>query len=163
MSLAGLVNADGRVPCVTILDWPDLPLRGTYVPGIQEAEARFDQFVALKLNLLLLEDGLLYDLENPAVRARFERFAERCRANFIDFVPELQSLGWGHYVLQREPRAVEAAWVEKAPFEIRERRVHRRPAAARPGDCHQRPFEAGLEAGRRIANMAALSPPPRPR
>lgn len=146
VSLAGLVDADGRVPCVTILDWPDLPLRGTYVPGIQEAEARFDQFVALKLNLLLLEDGLLYDLENPAVRARFERFAERCRANFIDFVPELQSLGWGHYVLQREPRAVEAAWVEKAPFEIRERRVHSPdPPLPGPVTVTNGSFEAGLE------------------
>src|SRR5690606_5218241 len=60
VSLAELAGDDGRIPCVSMLDWPDQQMRGTYVPGIEQAEARFDQFVALKLNLLLLEDGRLY-------------------------------------------------------------------------------------------------------
>ena len=54
ISLALLADPDKGLPCVTISDWPDQPMRGTYVPGVEQAEARFDQFVALKLNLLLL-------------------------------------------------------------------------------------------------------------
>ena len=103
ISLALLADPEKGIPCVTISDWPDQQMRGTYVPGVEQAETRFDQFVALKLNLLLLEDPRLYDLDNPETCARFQRLAERCRANFIDFVPELQSLGWGQAVLEREP------------------------------------------------------------
>lgn len=123
-TLASLITRDKRIPCVTISDWPDQEIRGTYVSGIDLAEERFEQFVALKLNLLLLEDGGLYDMDQPAKSARYVQFAEKCRACFIEFVPELQSLGWGHFVLQREPRAVEARWVERKSFPVSEGRVY---------------------------------------
>ncbi len=123
VTLAGLVGADGRVPCVAILDWPDQEMRGTYAPSANRLEERFDQIVALKLNLLVLEDGGLFSLEQPEMRERFQKLAERCRENFIEFVPELQSLGWGQFVLQRVPQAVEARWVERRSFPVSDGRV----------------------------------------
>lgn len=124
ITLTALASSDGRIPCVTVTDWPDQELRGTYAGSMREAEERFDQFVMLKLNMLLVEDGLLFDLDNEATLARVKRLAGQCRANFIEFVPELQSLGWGMFVLQREPRAVEGRWIEEAAFTVRDGRVH---------------------------------------
>lgn len=123
VTLAGLVGADGRVPHAAILDWPDQEMRGTYAPSADRVDERFDQFVALKLNLLVLEDGALFSLDQPETRERFQKLAERCRENFIEFVPELQSLGWGHFVLQRVPLAVEARWVDRKPFTVAGGRV----------------------------------------
>ena len=147
ISLALLADPDKGLPCVTISDWPDQQIRGTYVPGVEQAEARFDQFVALKLNLLLLEDPRLYDLDNPETCARFQRLAERCRANFIDFVPELQSLGWGQAVLEREPRAVEARRVQRLALPVRDGRVTApAPTLPPPLTIANASFEAGLDA-----------------
>lgn len=146
VSLTRLVTPEKRIPCVTIRDWPDLAMRGTYAPNIEEAEAHFDEFAALKLNLLLLEDARLYDLDKPEIRERFQKLAERCRANFIEFVPELQSLGWGHSVLQREPRCVEARWVSQRPFPIKDGRVFSPDPELPPPPSVQNPlFEDGLK------------------
>ena len=124
ITLASLITRDKRIPCVSISDWPDQEIRGTCVSGIDLAEERFEQFIALKLNLLILEDGGLYDMDQSEKSARYVQFAEKCRACFVEFVPELQSLGWGHYVLQREPRAVEARWIERKSFPVLEGRVY---------------------------------------
>lgn len=146
VSLALLADAEEGIPCVSITDWPDQQMRGTYVPGIDQAEERFDQFVELKLNLLLLEDGQLYDLDNSDTCARFQRLAERCRANFIDFVPELQSLGWGHFVLEREPRAVEARQVRRIAFAVRDGRVYSPdPTLPSPLAITNASFTSGLD------------------
>ncbi len=146
VSLAQLATADGRIPCVTICDWPDLEWRGTYAPGIDRVEERFDQFVALKLNMLVLEDGKLYDITDPAVRARFEELATRCRANFIEFVPELQSLGWGHFVLQREPRAVEAHWMQDVAVPVKNGHIYAPdPPLPGPVSVADADFESGMQ------------------
>ncbi len=145
-TLHGLYDPEKGFPCISIIDWPDQQWRGTYVPGISRAEELFEQFVALKLNLLLLEDGNLYDLDNAETCQRFQRLAKRCRENFIEFVPELQSLGWGHFVLQREPRAVEARRVERVQFLVREGRVYSPdPALPGPVTIVNASFEKGLE------------------
>ncbi len=147
ISLGLLADPEKGIPCVTISDWPDQQMRGTYVPGVEQAEARFDQFVALKLNLLLLEDPRLYDLDNPETCARFQRLAARCRANFIDFVPELQSLGWGHAVLEREPLAVEARLIQRVALPVRDGRVHAPdPTLPPPLTIANASFQAGSEA-----------------
>lgn len=146
ITLTALAGSDGRIPCVTVTDWPDQELRGAYSGSMREAEERFDQFVMLKLNTLLLEDGLLFDLDNEAALARVQRLAAQCRANFIEFVPELQSLGWGMFVLQREPRAVEGRWIDQAAFPVRDGRVHSPDPALPPGPVIQnKDFASGLE------------------
>jgi hypothetical protein len=146
ITLFQLYQKEKGFPCVSITDWPDQQLRGTYVPSIARAEERFDQFVALKLNLLLLEDGNLYDLDNQETCLRFQKLAERCRENFIEFVPELQSLGWGQFVLQREPRAVEARWVDRSPFPVKEGRIYAPdPSLPGPVTIVNASFEDGLE------------------
>lgn len=146
VTLMALQDNQNRIPCVTIMDWPDQELRGVYVGSIGQAEEKLDLFSSLKMNLLLLEDGNLFDLDNPGKCERFQQLAQKCHDNYIEFVPELQSLGWGHFVLQREPRAVEARWVERAAFPIRNGRVYSPdpPLPARPVIINPH-FETGLQ------------------
>lgn len=145
-TLIALLDTEKGFPCVSILDWPDQQMRGTYAGCIASAEERFEQFVGLKLNLLVLEDGNLYDLDNPEVCAHFQNLAGKCRENYIEFVPELQSLGWGQFVLQREPRAVEARRVERAAFEVRNGRVYSPdPEMPESVAVSNASFESGLD------------------
>ena len=140
------LSTDKGIPCVTILDWPDQVMRGVYVSGVVEADARFEQFVSLKLNMILVEDGKLFDLENPETLSAYKAFAEKCRSHFIDFVPELQSLGWGMYVLLQEPRCVEARWIDKKPFPVKNGCVYSPdpdiPPAAKVANAS---FESGMK------------------
>ena len=145
VTLNELYHPDKGFPCVSILDWPDQMMRGTYVAGIARAEELFEQFVSLKLNLILVEDGNLFDLDNPEMCVRYQKYVEKCRTNFIDFVPELQSLGWGHFVLKREPRAVEARWVQQKQFPVRDGRVYSPdPPLPDPATIVNASFEEGL-------------------
>lgn len=149
ITLTALADKEKGIPCVTITDWPDQMMRATYSGNLNEAEELFDWFVELILNMLVLEDGRLYDLDNPEVHARIQRLAQRCRDNHIEFVPELQSLGWGHFVLDREPRAVEAEWIERAAFPVRDGRVYA-PDPPMPARAvvENADFEAGLDGWR---------------
>jgi hypothetical protein len=70
MTLRQLVDNQGRVARVAISDWPDLPLRGTYIAGNTGLEARILQCAALKLNLMLFECGDFFDFEDAAKRTR---------------------------------------------------------------------------------------------
>ena len=101
--------------------------------------------MSLKLNLVLVEDGNLFDLDNPEMCVRYQKYVEKCRANFIKFVPELQSLGWGHFVLKREPRAVEARWIQQKQFPVRDGRVYSPdPPLPDPATIVNASFEEGL-------------------
>jgi len=118
VTLSHLIQDDGRVPQVVVRDWPDLDMRGTYVggehiePGYSVEEA-IPRLAAMKLNAVVLEFEELYHLDRPEVLARWQNIAALCRKHFIEPIPELQSLGWGHFVLAIEPRTVEGVSVEK--------------------------------------------------
>lgn len=118
MSLRQLVDAQGRIARVTIADWPDLRVRGTYVGGDTDLEARIRQCAALKLNFMLFESGEFFSLDDEETRARWQDVFALCRKHFIEPVPELQSLGWGHSVLVHQPAAAEGVYVEKRRFEV---------------------------------------------
>lgn len=119
VTLSHLIAADGTVPCVTIADWPDQLLRGSYITGSRsDMEQYIRRFASLKYNLALIETGEFYALDNPEMRAHWQQLFDLCRRYFIEPVPELQSLGWGQFVLEREPRAVEAVAVEQQPFTV---------------------------------------------
>lgn len=115
MTLRQLIQPDGRIPRVAVSDWPDLPVRGAYISEVDPADYVRD-FAAKKINLLLMEYGDLYRLDDPEVRSRWQGCFDLCRRHFIEPVPELQSLGWGHFVLALEPRAAEGVSVENQPF-----------------------------------------------
>jgi len=115
MTLRQLIRPDGRIPRVAVSDWPDLPVRGAYISVVDPADYVRD-FAAKKINLLLMEYGDLYRLDDPEVRSRWQACFDLCRRHFIEPVPELQSLGWGHFVLALEPRAAEGTSIENQPF-----------------------------------------------
>jgi hypothetical protein len=120
MTLRQLVDAQGRIARVAISDWPDLPLRGTYMAGNTGLEARILQCAALKLNFMLFECNDFFDLEDAANRARWQEAFALCRQHFIEPVPELQSFGWGQFVLAAHPGAAEGIYVEKQRFEVKD-------------------------------------------
>ncbi|HOZ49919.1 MAG TPA: glycoside hydrolase family 20 zincin-like fold domain-containing protein [Candidatus Hydrogenedentes bacterium] len=123
VTLSRLIDDQGRIPRVAVSDWPDFGLRGTYIAGRDDAAKRIPEFAALKYNLVLFESGDLYELDNPDVRQAWQDVFALCRRHFIEPVPELQSLGWGHHILLQEPRAVEAVYVEQMPFIVQGGRI----------------------------------------
>lgn len=146
VTLTALVDKERGLPCVTILDWPDQEVRAVYAGSLDEAESLLDRFVGLKLNMLVVEDARLYDLDDPEICGRVQRLAQRYRDNHFAFVPELQSLGWGLHVLEREPRAVEALWMERLPFAVVAGRVDAAdPPLPRAVVDANLDFEAGFE------------------
>ena len=123
VTLSRLVDQEGRVPRVAVSDWPDQRVRGTYMGGSHDWENRIPHFASLKMNLVLFESGDLYRLDDPDVRAHWQKVFALCRRHFIEPVPELQSLGWGHSILTLLPEAAEGVWVEKRPFPVADGRV----------------------------------------
>jgi hypothetical protein len=117
-TLRQMIGPDGFIAQVAIRDWPALPFRGVHVALGFDVDSRVRQMGLLKANHIVHEHPEFYDLENAGIRARWQNTAALCEENFIDFVPQLQTLGWGYAVLQREPRAVEGAPNYKTRFRV---------------------------------------------
>ena len=120
MTLRQLVDAQGRIARVAVSDGPDLPLRGTYMAGNAGLDARILQCAALKLNFMLFECGDFFDFEDAAKRTRWQDAFALCRKHFIEPIPELQSFGWGQFVLAAHPGAAEGVYVDKRRFEVKD-------------------------------------------
>jgi hypothetical protein len=120
MTLRQLVDAQGRIARVAISDWPDFPLRGAYMAGKSGLKDRILQCAALKLNFMLFECEDFFDFQNAANRVRWQEAFALCRQHFIEPVPELQSFGWGQFVLAAHPGAAEGNYVDKRRFEVKD-------------------------------------------
>jgi len=111
MTLRQLVQPDGTIPLVTISDWPDLKMRGTYTCE-WEPENKIEYFASLKLNFIVFETPEFYQMDNPASRKRWQKIFDMCRKNFIEPIPELQSFGHGNANIDIEPRCVEGVYMK---------------------------------------------------
>ncbi|HEX2976547.1 MAG TPA: glycoside hydrolase family 20 zincin-like fold domain-containing protein, partial [Bacteroidales bacterium] len=109
MTFRQLIEPGGNIPSVKISDWPDLPLRGTYIAE-DNPEKKIEYFASLKMNFIVFEYGELYHLDNPVINARWKKIADECRKHFIEPIPELQCFGHGHFVVATEPRCVESVY-----------------------------------------------------
>ncbi len=118
VTLRQLIQQDGRIPRVTISDWPDFPLRGTYI-GDPDPLPRIAEFASKKLNLVLFENGDFFRLDNPGLLAKWKNIFALCRKHCVEPVPELQSLGWGHLVQAIDPRTAEGVTASKLPLTAR--------------------------------------------
>ncbi len=117
-TLRQLIAADGSIPRVAIQDWPALPFRGVHMGAFFDLESRIRPLAMQKVNVIVYEATDFYYMDDPGVRARWQNAMALCRANFIELVPQLQTLGWGYAVLQREPRAVEGAPATRTRFQV---------------------------------------------
>ncbi len=98
-----------RVPCCTILDWPDYPTRGLLhdvtrgkVPTLETLKLLVDRLAGLKVNQLQLyiEHAFVFSFD-PEICTTDEgltpdavrRLDEYCRERFIDLVPAVANLG----------------------------------------------------------------------
>ena len=111
VTLSQLILKDGNLPAVTISDWPNLPMRGTYIAE-PDPEKKIEYLASLKLNFIVFEYGELYHLDQPAAYARWKKIADTCRKHFIEPIPELQSLGHGQFPLAIDPRCAEGVYRE---------------------------------------------------
>lgn len=112
----GTLGTSPYLPACTILDAPDLPLRGAYVAigntFDDTLRQRLDQFVTLKLNAVLFETPAFYHLDQPEIRAALQELFAYCRARHLEPIPELQSFGWAHCLLETDPHIAEGTWIE---------------------------------------------------
>lgn len=117
-TLRQLIAADGSIPRVAIRDWPALPFRGVHITLFDDVDSRIRLMAGKKANAIVHENPQFYDLHDAGIRAQWQNTAAVCRQNFVEFVPQLQTLGWGFAVLQREPRAAEAAQATRTRFQV---------------------------------------------
>jgi hypothetical protein len=114
MTLADLAEAGGgRVPACEMTDWPAMPFRGTHRSGVPTGDSTADfaaTLMRLKMNVVVMESGSFYRLDNRAVRENTQRAFEGLRAWGIEPIPQLQSLGHASPQLTRNPHCVEGAW-----------------------------------------------------
>jgi len=105
-----------------IRDWPELPLRIAYIAGAdslnQRTQALLDMLAESRINAVVSESGAWYSL--PQGKEPAQALANYCRTRFIDFIPELQSFGWGHFVLAIDPNTAEGITVENEPLVLPE-------------------------------------------
>ncbi len=118
---------------VRLEDAPQLPFRGTYMAGLPRSHAErivwCERFAALRLNAVVFEDDIWWDLDDKdscrIAREAFEDF----RSYGLEPIPELQSFGWAHIILAKEPMAAEGAWVQRERLVLNE---HEPVALAHP-------------------------------
>jgi len=112
---------EGYLPCLTIQDWPSLPLRGVHVcyhlvtefmpdlaPNLAELRRRIELMRHYKCNQLLLEIEAMFPYEGhpllPAqvafTRDQLREIAALCREQQVEIVPLVQCLGHAYNVLR---------------------------------------------------------------
>jgi hypothetical protein len=119
MALPPLVRqrADGQWQLIAarLEDAPAMPFRGTYMPGLPRAQAEriawCRRLAALRLNAVVIEDDIWWNLDREQERRVAQEAFADFRAYGLEPVPELQSFGWAGAVLRPYPMAAEGTWV----------------------------------------------------
>ena len=111
-TLIQLLQSGKPVPALQIRDWPDTAYRMSYVNGgdklTEQVRRRIDMAAHHKLNMLVFENGAYFKFEDDKIAAGVKQVFDYCRSVGIEPVPELQSFGWGHFILGIEPLCVES-------------------------------------------------------
>ena len=104
--LAQVARAKGFAwPCLNIVDWPDLPLRGACVGG-SLTTGQLKALAELRCNWIVFESDDFYDLTE--VRGRvWQRVFSDARRMHIEPVPVLRTLSGAGPLLFRRPQAAE--------------------------------------------------------
>lgn len=104
-------------------DAPQLPFRGTYMAGLPRERAErivwCERFAALRLNAVVFEDDIWWDLDKEENREVAVQAFDDFRSYGLEPIPELQSFGWAHIVLAREPMVAEGTWVQRERLVLR--------------------------------------------
>jgi hypothetical protein len=98
-------------------DAPQLPFRATYMAGLPTHRAErlvwCERLAGLRLNAVVFEDDIWWDLDNEESRRAAQEAFEDFRSYGLEPIPELQSFGWAHIVLARDPMVAEGTWVQR--------------------------------------------------
>ncbi|OPZ14720.1 MAG: Beta-N-acetylhexosaminidase [candidate division BRC1 bacterium ADurb.BinA364] len=116
MTLRQILRNHASTPCLVIEDWPDMAVRGIHMdlkgctPTVEYMMRLIRQLAEYKINTLLMEyeNAVRLDstpgVEKPSAWSKDDMaaLADLARANFIDLMPLVQSLGHVEYILQHE-------------------------------------------------------------
>ncbi len=130
-----------RAPRVFIYDWPEMPFRATYISGATMGDWRAGkaaECARMKMNAMVMEDGLFYELDNPDNVQRIRDFFAHLRSLHIEPIPLVQSFGWAGSVATIDADCVEAVWVRDKAMEFTTRAdLAASVAATMPDDGRQ--------------------------
>ncbi|MFO7898667.1 MAG: glycoside hydrolase family 20 zincin-like fold domain-containing protein, partial [Planctomycetota bacterium] len=114
-TLRQLLQKDGRIPCVTITDWPTYRYRGVMldisrfrVPALDSLFERIERLAALKINVFqLYTEHTFVFRRHPEIGANCGSMSaediialdEFCKEHFVDLNANLQSFGHHRHLL----------------------------------------------------------------
>ncbi len=138
-TLIQLIEKDGSMPAVKILDYPDSKWRGYYVnfrsfkggngrrigPRLDDAAVQniideIANYSRYKINTIIL-DGKVFDRLDQENMKYLDQIFKECRRRFIEPIPTVSSLLWGKAVknLKKEfAKNIQGFWVKNEPFVI---------------------------------------------
>ena len=117
-TLRQMIEASGAIKKLAVMDWPLMPFRGVHMVEYHDTNSYVRQFALGKANTIITEAVSLYQMHDPGIRAVWQNTQQLCRDNHIEFVPQLQTMGWGHAALTFEPRAVEGSSALRVRFRV---------------------------------------------
>ncbi len=124
-TLAQLADA-GTIPCGEIVDWPNMPLRGSHLcyhlvretlayntPNFDALMQLIDRLASVKINAVLLELESMFPYQkHPKISCQIaftpeqiEKIRRRCALHHIEIIPLVQCLGHAYNVLTHEDYA----------------------------------------------------------
>lgn len=113
-TLGQLLIQSDRLPCGTLLDWPDLEMRGVHLtlgsghmPPYEKLQEILEKLASFKFNYFLIEyDGSFSWEKYPFIAIPSALTKDQCRgliatakANFMELVPTIDSLGHQEHYL----------------------------------------------------------------
>lgn len=116
MTLRQIFLNNSRIPCCSIEDWPDMPVRGIQMdlkgctPTVAYIKSLIPKLAQYKINTLLMEYENAVEWESlpgvakPSAWSKKEIYelAEVARENFITMMPLVQALGHVQYILMHD-------------------------------------------------------------
>ena len=97
-----------------IADWPDMPVRGVALTGgsiTGDTMKDLDVMARMKFNTAIISLGTYSYETDDRSRARLQQYLDAGTDYGIEIIPLQTTLGWGHYVLNRNPNLAEGRWI----------------------------------------------------
>lgn len=132
-TLDQLIGKDGKIRCVTIIDYPDMRLRGAMfdlreivrkqgykslsMESFNRVKKELEPYTRLKLNTFFIKSPEFYSMDSPE-KAFFDTLFEHCRERFIQPIPVIGSKLWDIPYQKIVDDAVEGFWVKDEAFYV---------------------------------------------
>ena len=117
MTLLQLLAGGGEkkhfLPC-RVADWPDMPVRAVALTGgsiTGDTMKDLDVMARWKFNAAVITMGTYDYATNERSRKHIEACLAAGRDYGMEVIPLQTTLGWGHYILPKNPNLAEGRWI----------------------------------------------------